>query len=352
MDELPTEPDQFPTLTEPLIIDPTAISHRNGAPYIHVLIKYTGDISEIQALGVVIGSRGIESLPAAVPLEVLPQLDALENVQYIDLQPTIKINAIEESLLDISIPDIGADSFYHIPYQIYDGKDVVVGLIDLGIDYWNMDFRNPDSTSRIAFLWDQALSGNPPTDIPFTYGSEWSAAQIDSALFGWGVSINSFDSSGHGTHVAGICCGNGQETGNSYPTGRYKGVAPECDIIVVESNLKHDGLYDAVKYIAKRAALLNKPWTLSLNMSFPLYGARNGTSHFEKFLDSIVTDYSAYPESIYGTGRAIVVPAGNDGTEIGNPWHSDRKMTHTSGIGHGTVELNVICDTATVVPAL
>ena len=37
------------------------------------------------------------------------------------------------------------------------GKEVLVAVIDSGIDYAHPDFRNSDGTTRIAVLWDQTL---------------------------------------------------------------------------------------------------------------------------------------------------------------------------------------------------
>ena len=43
------------------------------------------------------------------------------------------------------------------PPKLY-GTGVLVAIIDSGIDYANLDFRNADGTTRIYALWDQTNS--------------------------------------------------------------------------------------------------------------------------------------------------------------------------------------------------
>ena len=45
------------------------------------------------------------------------------------------------------------------PPKLY-GTGVLVAIIDSGIDYANLDFRNADGTTRIYSLWDQTIPGN------------------------------------------------------------------------------------------------------------------------------------------------------------------------------------------------
>ena len=60
------------------------------------------------------------------------------------------------------------------------GRDVLLGIVDSGIYYQHPDFRNDDGTTRIAYLWDQGISGNPPAG--FRQGTEYTREQINEAL--------------------------------------------------------------------------------------------------------------------------------------------------------------------------
>ena len=195
------------------------------------------------------------------------------------------------------------------------GKGVLIGVIDSGIEYANADFRQEDGATRIRFLWDQTVEGTPPEG--YRIGSEFSAEQINEALQQPNRTMRlqkvpSVDSSGHGTAVAGVAAGNGRNSG-----GRYRGTAPDAELIIVK--LGNPGgvgfprtaeLMQAVDYIVQKAEMLQMP--VSVNISFGnTYGAHNGTSLPERFLDAAAQ-----------IGRTLIsVGTGNEGAEAG----------HTSG---------------------
>ena len=139
------------------------------------------------------------------------------------------------------------------------GEGVIVGIIDSGIDYSHLDFQNEDGTTRIISIWDQTVdSGSPPEG--FILGTEYSRKLINEALKITNKEerlkvVNSFDITGHGTHVAGIACGIGRES-----NGLYRGVASKSDIVVVkignsigESFPRTTRLMEALEYVIKGA---------------------------------------------------------------------------------------------------
>lgn len=174
--------------------------------------------------------------------------------------------------------------------QAYNGEGVVVGIIDTGVDHNHPDFENADGTTRIAYYWDQALSGSgaPPE---FGYGREWNAAQIDAGQ------MVATDNNGHGTTVAGTA------TGNGLATGKHKGVAPNADIIVVNFSGANftAAVADGVKYVFDRAAAMGKPAVL--NVSLGTYaGSHDGKDAAALFVDSLINAER---------GRVLVCAAGN-----------------------------------------
>ena len=209
------------------------------------------------------------------------------------------------------------------PPQNLTGHDVIVAIIDSGIDYTHPDFRNPDGTTRILRLWDQTIDAataeNPNISPPKGYplGAEYDSTVINEALAQNSDSARrricpSIDRSGHGTHVAGIAAGNGRASG-----GRYSGVAPDSPLVIVklgspltDSFPKTSQLMTAVDYVVHLAIELGLP--VSINLSFGnSYGSHSGTSLLETYLDT-VSDY----------GRTVlVIGSGNEGTSAG----------HTSG---------------------
>ncbi|MBK8499531.1 MAG: S8 family serine peptidase [Flavobacteriales bacterium] len=174
--------------------------------------------------------------------------------------------------------------------QAYDGQDVVVGIIDTGLDYDHPDFRNANGTTRVAHYWDQGVTGSgaPPE---FGYGREWNSAQINAGQ------ITVTDNGTHGTNVAGAAVSDGSAS------GKHKGVAPAADIIVVRyaGNNFRAAVADGVKYIFDRAAQMGKPAVV--NASLGTYsGSHDGQDAAALFIDSLITAER---------GRAMVCAGGN-----------------------------------------
>lgn len=97
--------------------------------------------------------------------------------------------------------------------------------MDSGIDLTHPDFQDSNGNSRVLFLWDQTRDEDPPDG--YLFGTEYNNEQINETLRA-GKTLSK-DESGHGTAAAGIACGNGNAS-----KGRYRGIAPETELIVVK----------------------------------------------------------------------------------------------------------------------
>ncbi len=192
------------------------------------------------------------------------------------------------------------------------GQGVIIAVIDSGVDYFHPDFRNADGTTRILALWDQSAvraegvaPGSPPAG--FLQGIEYTQEDINAALAagsreqGYQI-VPEQDLSGHGTEVLGIAAGNGRSSG-----GRYRGVAPLSDLLVVKlGNPSPDGfprtteLMQAVEYVIRVAEELRMP--VAVNMSFGnAYGSHRGTSLLETYLDRMADRWKSV--FVVGTGN-------------------------------------------------
>lgn len=182
--------------------------------------------------------------------------------------------------------------------QAYTGKDVIIGYIDTGIDYNHEDFKNDDGTTRVLYYWDHSLGIDPDrTPGKYGYGQVWNNADID------GGTCTSSDGSAHGTTVAGTGSGNGRATGT------HKGVAPESDIIIVETNFGLANwtltVADAVDFIFSMADTLGKPVVVNASVGTYL-GSHDGTDPAAQVIDSLLNDLP---------GRIMVSAAGNSGSQ-------------------------------------
>ncbi len=126
-----------------------------------------------------------------------------------------------------------------------------------------------------------------------------------------------FDTSGHGTHVAGIAAGY-----NLFDVAGFTGVAPGAQIIglKIANNARggvtvHGSMMRAIDYAARYAAQRNLP--LVLNMSFGVGNEHEGRAVIDSIVDAFLL---AHPEAVF------TISAGNDGpgwSTLGFPGSAD-----------------------------
>src|SRR5262249_53109875 len=237
--------------------------------------------------------------------------------------------------LDDSVPDIKADQVWSRSgdnFTGYTGKDVVVGILDSGIDFRHAAFRRADGTTRIHKIWDQTLTAQagetvpgpittaslldtPGTPIPLGYGVEYDSNQINAAIqnSSSGIKARHKDEDGHGSHVAGIAAGDGSQSGGCHGSYHYIGVATDATFILGRRRglTKSDGdtpptntdtNFDGLRYIINEAKKINKPVVINFSIWF-FSEDIDGTGFEATLIDKLLTNNS--------TGTAIVVIAGN-----------------------------------------
>src|SRR5262249_55092060 len=227
---------------------------------------------------------------AFVPLDAVQALSSRPGVESIEAAHPL------EKYLNVSGPDVQvADMWAGTPpnYSGLTGRNVVIGIIDTGLDLTHNDFRSSTNHTRAKFVWDQLAVGTRP--VGFSYGAEFSAAQIDA-----NPSVST-DMDGHGTHIAGIAASNGRATGNACQAYRYVGVAPEADLVIVRSNLSDLSIIDGVNYVYQKAAALGEP-AVVLIAAGNQRGGHDGTSSLDQAVSALT-----------GPGKILVAAVGNDG---------------------------------------
>lgn len=196
--------------------------------------------------------------------------------------------------------------------QAYDGTDVVVGVVDVGIDYMHPTFRSTkDGHLRIVRAWDM---------LDFSHDDKYDAKRQfplgclltdTTAIMEKGQTTDS-KTEYHGTHTAGIAAGSGWDT-------KYRGMAPEADIYAVgglltdnenylteelKTQVNSNNMYLAFERIFEYADTVDKPAVINFSIS----GQQDMTNE-DKLLNEYLEKITEKP------GHIIVASIGNNGNK-------------------------------------
>lgn len=190
------------------------------------------------------------------------------------------------------------------PYINLNGKDVLIGIIDSGIDYLHPDFINEDNTSKIISIWDQESEVKPPPE-GMIFGSEFTRDDINQAISNNDDTLTK-DNIGTGTIAAGIAVGNGRVN------ELYRGVALGSELIVVKLR-QYEGTFKegrinyintdflaGIKYILDIAKKEDKYLIINLTL---------GQRPRSLILTTLLNTF----QEIRGNGVFVVSGAGNEG---------------------------------------
>ena len=298
-----------------------------------LIVKYSGTLERVRTRAVYVteltGGYAIIQIKESQikELAAFPEVEFIEKPKslYFQIENGRRVSCIDEVQAAPFFSSIGQEGLEDNQQKKQSfpllGKDVLIGIVDSGIDYENPDFRNADGTTRILALWDQTLqNGKPPQE--YHIGTEFTSEQINEALRmevreeRYRI-VPSRDTSGHGTAVAGIAAGNGRGSKN----GKYRGAAPEAGLLIVKMGgagetgfPRTTQLMRGVDYIVRKAEELKKP--VAINISFGnTYGSHDGTSLLERYLNTVSERWK----------NVICVGSGNEGTTAGHAAGEYRK---------------------------
>lgn len=139
-----------------------------------LIVKYNGSLNEIAErwnipIVELMGGYAIITIPEGL----INQLSEYEQVEFIDKPKRLFFSVVEGRTISCINPVQSA------PFELF-GENVLVAVIDSGIDYSHPDFRNSNGTTRIIGIWDQTISGNPPQG--YKIGTFYSQEIINEAL--------------------------------------------------------------------------------------------------------------------------------------------------------------------------
>ena len=278
-----------------------------------------GTRSLIEAAGGTVGTVAGDVMTARVPAEAIAGIANNAIVSRMEGGRPVRTK------LDKAAVAVRADQVHAgaapLPAS-FKGSDVIVGVVDNGMDLKHAAFKKVDGKTRVRALWAQGAKGGR---IPagFNYGSECDAAEIDAQRCGYTATT-----AYHGTHVMGIAAG------GSVQGVPYVGMAPEAELVFVDLDTPPNAgsfeeafttaVCDGVSYIFKMADAANKPAVVNLSLGEHT-GPHDGSSLADKCLDNLIKP-----------GRLVVASAGNEGRGTINPLGSTQVAVHATATASAT----------------
>jgi minor extracellular serine protease Vpr len=295
----------------------------NNTKYMSTMIK-VGTISEasLTAIGAHIGTKAGNIWTVQVPIQNLEAFINIDGIEYIQFDEPVFSN-MDTARVTTRVDSVHSGINLPMPYS---GKDVVVGIIDAGFDYSQVNlFDTLGTTYRVKKIWEQKNPGTPP--LSYFYGNELTtpanmfAAQTDAPNFS------------HGAHVQGIAAGSG--FGGDVTHAKFRGMAYESDLVLVGITPSPDqwtsaglsDIVDGMSYIFNYASVNGKPAVANLSWGCTT-GPHDGTSLFSQACDNLT-----------GPGKIFVCSAGNTGQDL---VHFNKTFTASDNLVRTTVNVPLV----------
>lgn len=245
-------------------------------PYVEAFIAINEDAAipytELNGLDAEITTAIGNTLIVSIPIDKVEAAAELESVKSISIAKKLrKLNDKSR----VSTETEAVQTGLNMP-EAFNGKDVVVGVVDIGIDFNHINFLDADGNTRIKLATvngKQYTTSSTITNLTTDYSSE-----------------------SHGTHTSGIA-------GGGYTLNGLHGMAPESDLVLcgLGDNATDTRIVTEVKNVFNYAESVGKPAVVNLSLGSNI-GPHDGTSALCASLDELA-----------GEGRIIVMSAGNEG---------------------------------------
>ena len=305
--------------SELILVDPSAPKSPVASPvtidgedYVSCFIHLVNpsDLSAVYALGVKLESafEGLDFITALVPVAQLDALAELDNVTQIKvaqrMRPTTDVTrqlTHVQDLLTLSDQAKGRGLKTR-----YDGKGILLGILDTGIDFQHIAFKDTAGMSRIRV----AVAGmeNDNDRLRTYFNDELDSLFTDSHV------------EDHGTHTSSIAGGSSvvirpdtMYVTNDHDSATYGGMAPGADLLLAGFY----GLYDTwlaavIDYWVRYADWAGQPVVIS-NSWGSGWGPRNGDTEYTDLINRYCGDEHPNHIILFAASN----DAGNDQTGYG-----------------------------------
>lgn len=288
----------------------------NGVQAVQAFVSIDGwnvaPIDEMEALGVQVNGQMGDVLTVTAPIDKLEALAKVSNVRQVSVARKLRLKT-DKQRASAYVDEVLAGNELAIPYT---GKDVVVGVIDVGIDYNHMAFKDANGNTRIKRVYmpnddsgsKVVLNGSVLPGSEFTTQEQISKLTADE------------EAQSHGTHTSAIAAGT--------QVGNFGGMAPGADLVLcgLGNDLSDVNLVNSINYIFSYAKSVGKPAVINISLG-DHYGPHDGSTDICKSLESLVDD-----------GHLLVLAAGNEG---GDKVHFSTTFTNS---GDNVAQKTVLFD--------
>lgn len=260
----------------------------------------SNDIALLHQLGCQVHAQTGNVAIATIPLSVLPKLAAHPSVRRIEAGPSA------HTTMDITPQAVNVVPAYQTTsrHQAFTGKDVVIGMVDVGFDMTHPTFFDAsDGHFRVGAFWDQVSPDTVGSSLPVGRDFVGPDAVLTVAHATDATLLH------HANHTTGIAAG-------SALGAPYRGIAYESELCLVNNAVTNDTVLinpdDHYKYTTATDALAFKyafdyadsrklPCVVSFSEGYaPFYD--NEDSLYATFIDSLTTI----------PGHIFVASAGNE----------------------------------------
>lgn len=254
-----------------------------------ISVKDEKVISALRDRGVIVNSVFKEYITVTIPDAVLPEVAMIDGIGQISLaRPLMLCN--DTARCFSAVDGVHAGLNQAMPLK---GSGVILGIIDVGIDYNHINLCDSTGRSRViaAYLPADSTGAHPVVNGDTLPGSCYETPDQIAML------TTDYTGSSHGTHTTGTAAG-------SYYDNGWYGFAPEADIVACgmpPDMLTDVNLANALNYIFDYADRAGKPCVINMSIGSN-EGPNDGTSFMCKTF-----------EHLTGPGRLCVLAAGNDG---------------------------------------
>lgn len=257
----------------------TTLTTEDGVQMVESFVRLAdgGSVADIEAAGAIVTNEIGDLIIAKIPVDAIETLAGLDAVERISISRPVRVlNDVAREVTHADVLHTGSQTD-----QPYTGEGVIVGIVDGGIDYNHIDFKDEEGNSRVvraycANSWGDGKTYSTPEDIA-------------------GLTTDDRTST-HGTHVAGTAAG-------SYTGNGLQGMAPGADLYLcgLGQAMTTTSIIARADEVVEYAREVGKPVVVNFSLGSNV-GPKLGTDEVAMALDEMA-----------GDGVIFVLAAGNEG---------------------------------------